>query len=40
MAQFTRDEKSRGFEPPVRHEIVNKKSAQINVLDGNISKQR
>ena len=40
QVQFTRDEKSRGFEPPVRFEIVNKKSDKLKVLDDNISMQR
>ena len=34
------DMKQRGFEPEVRHEIMNNKGDKMSLLDDNISKQR
>ena len=34
------DVKQRGFEPEVRHEIMNNKGDKMSLLDDNISKQR
>lgn len=38
--QFVQDEVSRGFLPPVRHEILNNKQTAVQILDNNISMQR